>query len=114
MDVYVLTVKTIEPAPGILGGVKEPVSQNLGVFNSIEQCYHFAERTIEKELILTSYKEWKELIEVENEFIEFNSSGTSVEIFYGTSHIDYTLDGKEIYTRYYLTIQKFELNNDLL
>lgn len=113
MDVYVLTVKTIEPAPGILGGVKEPVSQNLGAFDSLEQCYNFAERIIDKEVVLASYKEWKDLIEVEDELNE-SCNGCSSEIFYGTSYIDYTFDGKEIYTRYYLIIQKFELNNDLL
>lgn len=113
MYVYVLTVKAVEPAPGLLGGQHKPVSENLGVFNSIEQCYNFAKGLIDKEIILTSYQEWKELIEVEDELNQF-TNGYSCEVFYGTSHIDHTLDGKEIYTKYHLMIQKFELNNDLL
>lgn len=113
MDVYVLINKAIEPALGLLGGQHKPVSENLGVFDSIEKCYNFAKRLIEKEIILTSYQEWKELIEVEDELNQF-TNGYSSEIFYGTSHIDHTIDGKEIYTKFHLMIQKFELNNDLL
>lgn len=114
MDVCVLINKTIEPAPGLLGGEHKPTSQNMGVFNSLEECYNFAKNLLDKEVIFTKHQEWKELIEVENEFIEYNSSGTSVEIFYGTSPINYTIDGKPIITKEYLVIQKFELNNNLL
>lgn len=113
MYVYVLIVKTTDPAPGLLGGQHKPTSENLGVFDSIEKCYNFAKRLIEKELIITSYKEFKELIEVEDELNQF-THGYSSEIFYGTSHIDHAIDGTEIYTKFNLMIQKLELNNDLL